>query len=385
MEELTLITEEREYEPETTKPGMPQTEEAWKKVEEERIAWEEAEKITEEHPETTAESNPEIEVLHCPKCGSKRVRYSVIKQAFICESCGFESKDRNLFVKERSNPGEPHSNPKEPWQMTKEEWLDWFQVYYVSPQDIRGGETRRQLAEGALGVRRNQVKLALEEGKPVPPEVLADYPDLATSNPSEATTVQCPICGEVIEIPGYDSITRSDALERHIKDKHPTKSNPGEPQGSNFHSLMLHAVAEMYGPGGIVVDEVKARATSCECVEYKPAKYIAVDNAFNRANYPEEIGKVYDSPPSYVAVEKVEGKFWCTSKGVVGALTDEQERIYCNPREMVERPGVKERMIKWVEAVDICRAQLPPTDGRTRLEVYLNCMSKELTKAGEET
>lgn len=161
-------------------------------------------------------------------------------------------------------------------------------------------------------------------------------------------------------------------------------SNPGEPTGSNFHSLMLHAVAEMYGPGGIVVDEAKARATSCECVEYKPAKYIAVDNAFNRANYPEEIGKVYDSPPSYVAVEKVEGKYWCTSKGIVGALTDEQEKVYCNPRVMVEKPGMKERMVKWAEAVEICRAQLPPTDGRTRLEIYLDCMSKELKKAGVE-
>jgi len=125
-------------------------------------------------------------------------------------------------------------------------------------------------------------------------------------------------------------------------------SNPGEPIGSNFHTLMLHAVAEMYGPGGIIVDEAKARATPCSCVEYKP------------------------------------DKFWCTSKGVVGALTDEQEMIYCNPREIVERPGVKERMTKWAEAVEFCRAQLPPTDGRTRLEVYLDCMSKQLTKAGIE-
>ena len=126
----------------------------------------------------------------------------------------------------------------------------------------------------------------------------------------------------------------------------PGYGNPGEPIGSNFHTLMLHAVAEMYGPGGIVIDEAKAKATSCECVEYKP------------------------------------DKFWCTSKGVVGALTDEQEKIYCNPMEIVERPGVKERLIKWGEAVEICRAQLPPTDGRTRLEIYLDCMSRELKESG---
>jgi len=133
-----------------------------------------------------------------------------------------------------------------------------------------------------------------------------------------------------------------------IAEGNPGNPEPGEPQGSNFHSLMLHAVAEMYGPGGIVVDEAKAKATSCECVEYKP------------------------------------GKYWCTSKGVIGVLTDGQERIFCNPREIVDRPDMKEKLTKWVDAVGICRAQLPPTDGRTRLEVYLDCMSRELKKAGVE-
>jgi len=134
----------------------------------------------------------------------------------------------------------------------------------------------------------------------------------------------------------------------------PSEAYSGEPLHeptpgfSNFHSLMLHAVAEMYEPGGIVVDEAKARATPCSCVEYKPDKY------------------------------------WCTSPGIVGALTDEQEGLYCNPREVIERPGIKERMAKWAESVEICRAQLPPTDGQTRLEIYLNCMSRELKKVGVE-
>jgi len=33
-------------------------------------------------------------------------------------------------------------------------------------------------------------------------------------------TVTCPICGKVIDIPEYDSVTRSEALKRHIEREH---------------------------------------------------------------------------------------------------------------------------------------------------------------------
>lgn len=256
MEELTLITEEKEYVPETTKPGLPKTEEGWKKVEEERIAWEKAEKVAER--EVSGMGNPEE------------------------------------FVKYFTTRGEAESELGP---------IDWYigekLPYKYGPED-------KCFYCGAPTIMFKVTKLT--DGK------LIGYPVCRTH-----------AGGEVMF--GHSS-------------------NPGEPQGSNFHSLMLHAVAEMYGPGGIVVDEAKARATPCECVEYKP------------------------------------DKFWCTSKGVVGALTDKQEKIYCNPRIMVERPGMKERMTKWAESVEICRAQLPPVDGQTRLEVYLDCMSRELKESG---
>jgi hypothetical protein len=34
-------------------------------------------------------------------------------------------------------------------------------------------------------------------------------------------------------------------------------------------------------------------------------RYLVVDNAFNRANYPTLIGQVFDSPPAYAAVRVV--------------------------------------------------------------------------------
>lgn len=130
------------------------------------------------------------------------------------------------------------------------------------------------------------------------------------------------------------------------KEYEPGYSEPGEFQDSMFHRLMLHAVAEMEGGGGIVIDEETAKATPCRCVEYKPEKYL------------------------------------CWSPGIIGALTDVQEGLYCNPREMIERPGTVERMKEWQACVTKSREALPPTDGATRLEMFLSSMSECLSKAG---
>ncbi|MFC1926773.1 ArdC family protein, partial [Chloroflexota bacterium] len=35
-------------------------------------------------------------------------------------------------------------------------------------------------------------------------------------------TVECPICGEVVEVKGYNHVTRTEALKRHIESKHST-------------------------------------------------------------------------------------------------------------------------------------------------------------------
>lgn len=36
----------------------------------------------------------------------------------------------------------------------------------------------------------------------------------------QPTSVVCPICGDVVEIPQYNSITRTDALQQHIRSSH---------------------------------------------------------------------------------------------------------------------------------------------------------------------
>lgn len=107
-------------------------------------------------------------------------------------------------------------------------------------------------------------------------------------------------------------------------------------------SLLLNSIPYAYGSPGIVVDEATARATPCRCVEYKPEKFL------------------------------------CWSPGVVGALTDEQEKLYCPTTEKIERPGIVERMRNWQEAVDICKAEIAEIAKGERLEPWLSCMSREL-------
>lgn len=114
-------------------------------------------------------------------------------------------------------------------------------------------------------------------------------------------------------------------------------------------NLLLHASGYAFGSPGIVVDELKARATPCKYVEYAPGKRIA----------------------------------W--SPGIVGALTDEQERLYCPSWVRLERPGVVRRLRNWQEAVDTCKAEIAGLAERhERLETFLGCMSRELKSRGIE-
>ena len=73
---------------------------------------------------------------------------------------------------------------KEPWAMTRDEYFANYvaQSPYVQA-DIRAG---RDVRHGMETVRKFEVDQAVEQGKPVPPEVLADYPDLVKTAPTGA-------------------------------------------------------------------------------------------------------------------------------------------------------------------------------------------------------
>lgn len=113
-------------------------------------------------------------------------------------------------------------------------------------------------------------------------------------------------------------------------------------------SLMLHSIPYSEGSPGIVVDEALAKATSCRCIEYRP------------------------------------GKKLCFSKGIVGALSDEQEKSYCPTTVPLESPGLEKRLEGWMESVKTCKAEIAEIPKGERLEPYLSCMSRELTSHGIE-
>jgi len=108
------------------------------------------------------------------------------------------------------------------------------------------------------------------------------------------------------------------------------------------HGLMLHSIPYAFGSPGIVIDESLAKATPCRCIEYRP------------------------------------GKRLCFSKGIIGALTDEQEKIYCPTIEELVSPGLERRLQGWMESVETCKAEIEAIPKGERLAPWLSCMSREL-------
>lgn len=111
-------------------------------------------------------------------------------------------------------------------------------------------------------------------------------------------------------------------------------------------SFMLHSVPYAYGSPGIVVNEAVAKTSPCRCIEYRP------------------------------------GEKLCFSKGIVGALSDEQEKIYCPTVEELVSPGLEERLKGWMAAVGVCKAEIESIPKGERLGPWLTCMSRELEAKG---
>lgn len=78
---------------------------------------------------------------------------------------------------------------KEPWEMTRKAWdkylFDTEGGFQTKPRDIQAVEVRNQ-------AHRQYVESAIKEGKPIPPEVLKDYPDLQSKPAPEASKVYAP-------------------------------------------------------------------------------------------------------------------------------------------------------------------------------------------------
>jgi hypothetical protein len=114
------------------------------------------------------------------------------------------------------------------------------------------------------------------------------------------------------------------------------------------HELLLHFGIEEVGSPGVVLDEATARATPCTCFTYKGKKDI------------------------------------CWSKGIIGVLTQDQQRIYCVAgKTYKEQPKLKARYERFAEAAEEAHRKIETMPkGRERLEVWLTEMGKSLEKRG---
>jgi hypothetical protein len=111
--------------------------------------------------------------------------------------------------------------------------------------------------------------------------------------------------------------------------------------------LLLNSIPYAYGSPAIVVNEALAKATPCECT-------------------------------------RVDDSEICFSKGCVGALSEADKVLYCNPKVYVERPGLAERIRKFKEAVAEAKEKTAGIPKGERLEPWLRAMSESLAKRGIE-
>lgn len=130
--------------------------------------------------------------------------------------------------------------PKQPWEMTRDDYANQYYEGHVirfrDRQDIRRG--RDELIAEARQLHVNATGQALAEGKPVPPEVLKDYPELAKDalpvRPDEKAVRRAEEAGRPApggEPPGVGrGEGRVPAAERPAKEAAPVEPLPAEPR-----------------------------------------------------------------------------------------------------------------------------------------------------------
>ena len=115
------------------------------------------------------------------------------------------------------------------------------------------------------------------------------------------------------------------------------------------HELLLHFGIEEIGSPGVVLDKARAGATPCSCFTYK-------------------------------------GKDRCWSKGIIGMLSEDQQKFYCIAgKTYKEQPKLVERYTKFAKAAKEAHKKIEAMPkGAERLEVWLSEMGEELSKQGIE-
>jgi len=157
----------------------------------------------------------------------------------------------------------------------------------------------------------------------------------------EPTTIKRGPRGEYLEVTEPAIRAKIANLEpNHIKRYEELPSTP---------ELLFHFGIEEAGSPGAVLDEPTAKASLCNCFIYK-------------------------------------GKDYCYSKGVIGMLSQDQERLYCVAgKTYKEQPKIVERYTKFAAAAERAHKDIESMPkGMPRLEAWLSAMGRELAKEGIE-
>jgi len=192
-------------------------------------------------------------------------------------------------------PAQAQEGVKEPWQIKQSDFID----SNINKKDLRD-KRKVQLVQSqtsALRIRhRQEVESALSEGKSVPPEVLADYPDLKTT--------EHPIIGELKQIEAMKQKLKAQSMIY----QHDAKVDYAELLGVPFDSI-AHIPYEKWSALQKDVETFRDEATANFKGDGKTLNgKIWSDYA---AAHPEKIQAIvekHDLQPPSPSVVKPEGK-----------------------------------------------------------------------------
>ena len=120
-------------------------------------------------------------------------------------------------------------------------------------------------------------------------------------------------------------------------------------EAPDTYAMLMHFGIKELGSPGAVLDEARAVGSSCKCFGY-------------------------------------DDKDYCFSKGVIGLLTQDQEKKYCAlGKNYTVAPGIKKHFAEFSEAAKEAHKKIEDMKpGMERLETWLEAMGAELGKRGIE-
>jgi len=175
----------------------------------EELASREATRTTKEKSGRILQLQRQIEDLKAVGVGKAgKIRPSYQRTIEIAKA-ELNALSTNPIPAKAPEPAKPKEGTKEPWEMTraeygkyaKQESEDYYKRNPAKSQKTAYSET--ELARtNALNSHSSLVRQALEQGKPVPAEVLKDYPELGKATPSKPQAAK--LTEQLDKIPGIE-------------------------------------------------------------------------------------------------------------------------------------------------------------------------------------